>query len=364
MERRIEKRQLANILALFLIVQFGGLLFTFYSIPPNEIAMLSAQPVASASGTQLLYIVIYLVVAIAASALLFLFVLNRYHGEAAYKLMEAYAIGLPTFFLGYFFAQDLYPATLPQAVVAGLVSASALIIAKNIWPWIRNFATVIASIGIGVVIGLNGFSLSYLFMLVIAAYDYIAVFITKHMQVMAKAMSERNLAFLIGSSDLEVMPRSYLSKKEVGDIKASIKEGKLKDPTIKSIVKKGAYPTVSQVALGGGDLALPLMLVVGLYISYGNVFASILLILGAALGLLATMWLLQKYKVPLPAIPPLFAFMNLGLAAAFLALGRATALESSAFVILFALLMCLILFTLKRIRPKQANSMAKKRVSM
>ncbi len=88
---------------------------------------------------------------------------------------------------------------------------------------------MIASIGIGVVIGFNGFSLAYLIVAVIALYDYIAVFVTKHMQVMARAMAEKNLAFLIGSSDVEMTPRSLLSDKERKEMDRELKKNKIKD---------------------------------------------------------------------------------------------------------------------------------------
>ena len=69
--------------------------------------------------------------------------------------------------------------------------------------------------------------------------------------------------------------------------------------------------------LGTGDLALPLMLAVSAYISFLSYFAAVMIILGAASGMIFTMYLLKRYKVALPAIPPLFAFINLFLAVLF-----------------------------------------------
>ena len=360
MERRIEKRQLANILALFLIVQFGGLLFAFYTVPPSVIPQLLASSAASApqNGEYLLFLAIIVVLGVAAAALVLITIMRTYKGNLLFKLLEAYAVGLPTFFLAFYFAGNFQYVTIWEGAIAGVIAAAALVLAKNRWPKLRNFATVIASIGIGVVIGFNGFALAYLFMVLIAAYDYIAVFITKHMQAMARPMVERNLAFLIGSSDMEMTPGSLLSSKEKKELDKQLRKTKVSDPQIKKMIKSGAYPSVSQVMLGGGDLALPLMLTVGAYISFASIFISTIIAIGSFFGLLATMWLLGKYKVPLPAIPPLFAFMNLGIAIALFAGGIITAYTALLFVIMFALIISIILMTLRRNQAKEKSLVA------
>jgi presenilin-like A22 family membrane protease len=349
MERRIEKRQLANIITLFLIVQFGGLLFAYYTVPPYVISQIVAP--ATASASQSVSYLLYLVVVIVIASVALILLSRAYKGSLLFTLLEAYAIGMPTFFIvAIFLIPTIFPnVTIIEALVLGFVAAAALILAKNKWPTLRNFATVVASIGIGVVIGVFfGFTFAYLFLAVIAVYDYIAVFVTKHMQVMAKAMAERNLAFLIGSSDVEMTPGSFLSSKEKTEIKSSIKKNKIKDPTIKRMVKEGAYPSVSQVALGGGDLALPLMLAVGAYISFSSIFIPVMIILGAGAGLIATMSLLEKYKVPLPAIPPLFAFMNIALSLALFVAGKVNVLTSLAFLALALVTLEILLVTLRR----------------
>lgn len=357
MERKIEKRQLANILALFLIVQFGGLLFALYTIPPNEISALVAQTTQSAQPATSAIFILYVVFAIAIAAIVLIFLFRTYKGSLMFRLLEAYAIGLPTFFIGLYLTGDIFPnATIVQAVAAGIIIAAALVLAKNKWPKLRNFATVVASMGIGVVIGFNGFAIAYLLLMIIAVYDYIAVFVTKHMQVMARAMAERNLAFLIGSSDVEMTPGSMLSDDDRREINQALKKNKPKDPTIRRMIDEGAYPSVSQVALGGGDLALPLMLVVGTYISFSSIFIPVMIVLGSCIGLIATMSLLDKYKVPLPAIPPLFAFMNLALAVALFVTGKATIGVSLIFVAISLITLEIILLTLRRNKQKDLQN--------
>ncbi len=349
MERRIEKRQLANIMALFLIVQFGGLLVAFYIVPPSQIYMLSAS--APQANTQGLTFLVELVIVIAIGSLFMIVFFRHYKGMLLFKLIEAYAIGVPTFLLSLFLIGTTFPnLTLPEAVAASILIAGGLVLAKNRWPKLRNTATVIASIGIGVYIGFSGFMLAYLLLTIIAVYDYIAVFVTKHMQVMARAMVERNLAFLIGSSDVQMTPGKLMSEKQKEEFVKAVKKGtiKISDPEIKRMIKEGAYPSMSQVALGGGDLALTLVLVVGTYIGFSSLFIPVMIILGSLAGLLATMRLLEKYNVPLPAIPPLFAFMNLSLAISLFITGKASVLVCVMFVLIAGITMQIILITLKK----------------
>jgi presenilin-like A22 family membrane protease len=180
-----------------------------------------------------------------------------------------------------------------------------------------------SSIGLGIIIGNYGFVLAYVFMFIMAMYDYIAVFVTKHMLILAKAASNENLSLLIGSSNVEVVPRAHADKKVIAELKNELKKNQIKDPVIKEVIESGEMPVLSQIQLGAGDLTLPLVMSVGLFMSMAyfsvptgsaatiNVYyLPMVAALGAVAGLIFTMWLLKRYSVALPAIPPLFAVMN------------------------------------------------------
>ena len=64
-------------------------------------------------------------------------------------------------------------------------------------------------------------------------------------------------------------------------------------------------PVAARTALGTGDLAMPLMLAIAAYKVNLNFVLSFVIIIGALLGLILTMFILRKYKRALPAIPPL-----------------------------------------------------------
>ena len=88
-------------------------------------------------------------------------------------------------------------AFVPEAFA--ILGAVALITIRVFAPqyliW-RNISSVIATIGAGSLIGVSvGVLPVILFLVLLSVYDYIAVFKTKHMVTMAKAVAKKNLAF-------------------------------------------------------------------------------------------------------------------------------------------------------------------------
>lgn len=118
-----------------------------------------------------------------------LVVIRYYKGVLLFKVLEALAV----LAAGFVALASLLP-DLIALVLVGLLVLSRFIWVKNIW--VRNVATMITIMGAGALIGVS-VSLwpIILFIVLLAAYDFIAVFWTKHMGAMAKALTERNLAF-------------------------------------------------------------------------------------------------------------------------------------------------------------------------
>ncbi len=293
------------------MVQFGGLLIAIFTTPTLQFYVQSGSTEINSFEAALFYLV-YIV----AVAGLILLVLRYFRKPKMFTLMEGLVVLLATGFVLFAIFNTIFTnINSTYLLIAAAAITIALIIAKNIFPKLRNFIAITSSIGVGILIGFNGFYLAYFLMMLIAVYDYIAVFVTKHMIAMAQEMSSRNLAFLIGSTDVEAVPKKYMSKVDISEFKKQ--ERKNKDPFVKNLVKKGIFPVVSQVQLGTGDLALPLMLSVSAYISFLSYFSAVMIALGSAAGMIFTMYLLKRYKVALPAIPPLFAFINLFLSLLF-----------------------------------------------
>lgn len=309
MVRSIEYRQLVTILSLFLIVQLAGVLIAFYFVSPSQIIQ-SAAPVAS---SDLIFYFAYMVV----TAAIMVFLFRVYHGNALFIIIEAVVVVSASFYL---FLIVLYPF-LPQAggayaMAIALALALALIAAKNRWPQLRNLAAVTASIGVGVVLGSYfSFFAAFALMAFIAVYDYVAVFITRHMIALGRESVNRNLSFMIGSYNVEMVPKSYMKKGELKALKKSISESKIQSPELMKLMKAGEYPVPSFSALGTGDLAIPLMLAVSAYVTYFQFFVSLVIVAGGSFGLVFAMYVSKRYRIALPAIPPLLAFISIALGA-------------------------------------------------
>lgn len=300
------------VLLLFLIAQFAGLALTFFSVSPGYIQPISSTSQSSNPVTFILYLIVNIIVAV----LIIMLILRYYRGDLFFKLLEAYVILFGSFFLFFILIGDIYPPlnVVVQAAISLLLSL-AILFYKNRTNRHRNMITLITCIGAGIFIGISiaesfGFLILYLFLAFFAAYDYLAVFVLKFMVPFAQEAVKRNLAFMVGSADIELLPPSPGQKKHA--LKPADLE-RIKDQRVKSLIKSGNVPVVSSVMLGNGDIILPLMLVTGAYALYGSFLLSLSIILGSATGLIFTMFLLRKYRVGLPAIPPLFAFVSLAL---------------------------------------------------
>ncbi|MDE1825156.1 MAG: hypothetical protein KGH61_02535 [Candidatus Micrarchaeota archaeon] len=322
---RIQTRQLVQILALFLIVQFGGILLAstvFSSITPS---LTTTAPISTAP--EALYLFGFLIF----FAIVLLVVIRFYKGELLFTLIEAYTVIVTSFFFFSILLQVFFPDQSGYTITAAALALGVLLlVAKWKRPRIRNAVVVISSIGFGIVLGLYfRFNVAFAFSLMVAAYDYISVFITKHMITFAKVLSSRNLAFLISASDIEVASPDQVDKSERKVYQKHLQEvKKIDNPVIQQIIRRGDIPLIAQIQLGAGDLGLPLMLSISAYSISFSYFLSIAITTGAAIGLLATMFFLMRYKTPLPAIPPIFAFICIALGIA-LALTKTVSLYTS-----------------------------------
>jgi len=310
----LDNRQNLRILAIFLIVQFTGLLIAtqvYNGLPVQSVKALSSQ--AAPQYTPLTFILTY--AGIFTILTLVLIFLMRSGGSKILLVFEALAVLAGSFFLFTWLA-GLLPFYFPQIVVFGnasfqlLVPAAAalLILAiKYKVPRSRNFVTIVSVIGIGMTIGFFiGFTLGLAFMAVLAIYDYIAVFVTKHMVVMGQAALNMNLALMVVTNEGEALPKSSLTKEQLKayNVQRPFLFKNYKS-TMKELENRKLVPVLMPRGLGNGDMAVPLMLAVAAYTQFLNFTISLVIIIGAAFGLIVTFGILKKYRRMLPAIPPL-----------------------------------------------------------
>ncbi len=180
------------------------------------------------------------------------------------------------------------------------ILAAGLIVLRFIYPTIllHNLVVVGGLAGIGGMLGMTLFPRDAIILLIIlAVYDIIAVYKTKHMVKMAKAMIKKRVILGI------IVPEKILG------FKASMTDVEKDKIPAKRILKPGKIGQF--MILGGGDLALPLLLIAS--VANENIWQSIIILVFALLGLLTMHLIFIKLKSrPMPALPPLAVFSILG----------------------------------------------------
>ena len=311
--RLIENRQLVGILTMFMLVQFAGIALATLWFNGATYQQITSAQIASGPSNVLLLLA-YIILLAVAMILIFRF----YHGAKLFRVIEGVVIFIASFYVFLviiaYFTQSSNIATIGAAIIAIL-----LVAAKNKWVKLKNVAAIIASIGVGAVLGFGfSFIAAIAFMGLLAIYDFVAVFITKHMITLANVVTDNNLAFMVDMNEVEAVPKSDFSKKELSEYNKYVKSSGQRGKKILSAMKKtssmGMVPISANVALGTGDLAIPLMVAVSAYKLTLSFVPSFFIAFGAVLGLIITMFILRKYKRALPAIPPLFLGVLIGFA--------------------------------------------------
>ncbi len=187
------------------------------------------------------------------ATLLMLVLIKYYKGNKLFILVE-YAL--------IFCTVELF-ASLFINELAALAAAAVAVSVRVAFPRLRNIILVLA---IAIVGGLLGASLDLLpaaaFAIALAVYDVIAVFYSKHMVTLAKALDKRGAAFAV-----------------------HLQDGK------------------ESIQLGTGDVVIPAMLSVSaLRIAP---LAGVFGLAGSVLGLIVIIVLLEKFKGYWPALPPI-----------------------------------------------------------
>jgi presenilin-like A22 family membrane protease len=185
----------------------------------------------------------------------------------------------------------LFPVTIVDFISVGLLLAVVLTAWKMLRPSIlnKNLAIIFSIAGAGALIGASlGIAPVLIFIVILSIYDFISVFVTKHMVYMAKAIIETQSAFTVS------VP--YKFKKPV-----MFKfDGKK--------IKKGSH--VFQ--LGGGDILIPLMFAVSVLGRY-TILHSISVLIGSMVTLGLLLYFVTKRPgKALPALPVISSGMLVG----------------------------------------------------
>lgn len=168
--------------------------------------------------------------------------------------------------------------------------AVAVVILRFTYPriWTQNLAIILGIVGIAASLGMSVKPLMALFILILlSVYDVIAVYKTRHMIKLFKGMAKKGAVLAL------ILPKNFLKWFDKFEV-------------IKSENKN------EFIFLGTGDLALPLLFAVSAF-SLGIQF-SLAIIFGAVVGFIVDhlIFITQKEKKPIPALPAIAFFSIMG----------------------------------------------------
>ena len=327
---------MSGIVALFLIVQFGGLLVAFL-VTYTSSATTIYQTLANQQAADFSYVIDFMLVMI-----IVLLLMNKHKNSEKWehrfiRSFEGLVLIATSSFAFLFAFTVLLPRSVEYAYLAlAIVGAVAVVTLREKERATKNAATIISSIGVGLVLGFY-FTFEYTIIIlgIVAVYDYLSVFVTKSMIALAKMLSREDSAFLIEEEDIVAMSQESLGPESTTKYLKELSENKEdEDPLFKKLLEKGKIPEISSIQLGEGDLGLPLMIAVSAFFAFNNFFMPVFIVVGSGVGIMATLFLLKRYNRPLPAIPPLFAFIAAFSGIAFLITGKESQLISIALILM------------------------------
>lgn len=283
--------KIAFFVLIFLFCTALGLYVGYRFIPEvGDTNPLTGQSVDDPSGT------LYFLAVVLVGTSVLLLVLKYYKGMLLFRMFEIYVVFVGSMMVWQFVLFDLMKDFATQDLyLIALFAVCALTVLVRFLKrtfTVMNATLAIAIAGAGGALGsFMGFVPSLLLVLALGTYDVIAVFKTKHMIKLADQSRLRQMPvmFETPSKGIKTGPRKGVKKKE--DI----------------------------LGLGTGDVAIPLILFVGVLRTFNDWLPVAGAVAGAMAGLALTIYYVTHVKrIALPALPPIIGCSVLGLGAAFL----------------------------------------------
>ena len=223
LERRVDYKQIAYIMIMFVAAISLTIVLSYMANNTYVNEALSTTPGQGLSfGTGLSGGVNYAIYLVVVGTIIGIITLKfRDKLNIIFRILEFIFISLGcSFVLTIIFANFLTFISPSNIFYMALGLGISIAVLKNIIPHTRNATAIMAGAGTAVVLGLSfGFYAMLLIVAVIAVYDYVAVYITKHMVAMANAMQGAELAFMVGTSQKKVdgeSKKEYVSRVHLG----------------------------------------------------------------------------------------------------------------------------------------------------
>ena len=264
----MEKNIIFFFFGFFLIVQLFGLYLGnsyLYLMNIGEIEPIFPEP-EKAENSLILFLYI-----ISTTAIIILIIKYRSKLLKVIEIIAAFSAILMTIYL-------LFPS-------GNFYLIFLLVLILNFWRILRpsyliqNLTIILAVPAIGALLGANlGILASLLFIVLLSIYDFVSVFITKHMIFIAKEVTKFPSVFALS------MPYKF------------------KKPVVFKVGKKRIKKKFHTFQLGSGDLAIPLVLSVSTLATY-SLGHALLTVLGSAISFFLLLYFFTKKPQALPAIP-------------------------------------------------------------
>ncbi len=286
----MEKALLLKLSALFIVTQLIGITVAIPFITATQTGEYTPTGVITEDPDDPVNAV-GLFAMILVSTAVFLIFLKLFKGVTLFKILEAVVVFSASLIVFWTLLEMAMILLGVWSIVGGLAFFTALVLAlalvatRVLWPKnliLRNLSSSVSVAGVGVLIGINlGVVPVIVFLVLLAVYDFIAVFKTKHMVALAKGIAKKNLAFTFA-----------LPSKELKH----------------------------QFELGTGDMVMPLTFAIAVMnssaisgITFPNyIIPGILILIGSLAGLLWTIDYISKHVgIALPALPPQTVLMLL-----------------------------------------------------
>jgi len=271
----------ARILLLFMIAQLLGIytgMIVLTDIVSNPYVQDLIVTSNAADPANALFFMVY--VLLGAVIMILLIKYFKIHPNL-FKLLEFILVSTSSSIVFYAFLRLMhgYEISMLTGIAMGLIFS----VLRFFLPSLKNTAAVLATAGVGVIFGMSlGLLPVVLFLILLAIYDYLSVFATKHMVELAEFVVQRDLAFTVTA----------------------------RAPPLKPGAKE------QRIDLGTGDMIAPIMLEVSA-MTFGLV-AVIFVFAGATISMALFLTLVWRRKMVLPALPPIVLGMIVSLLIGFL----------------------------------------------
>lgn len=222
----------------------------------------------------------FLLLGFAFTTVLILMIIKLYSGDLLFRVIDFLIITTASLIVYYGFA-SLF--NFPEWLALLLALFTGLI--KQLKQHVRNITAIISSAGVAAMFGLY-FNLLQLilFAVLMAIYDYAAVFITRHMVKFATVFSRKNMSL-----------------------------------SVSAVHRDHNTGQTEFLELGTGDIIIPISLALAVFkesylLGVGSyaLLSYFLMVLYLLLGLTATLLAVQKKRLFLPALPPLIGTALIG----------------------------------------------------